>query len=313
MSTTTDPIKNNPEPKKNNNWIYLALIGALLASNIYLFFNRSQAVKEKESAVENYVMADSSRAQIENEYNAALARLDEMTGKNAKLDSLLKSKGGELADYKEQIERVLRDKNATKAQLADARRKIEELNGSLEGYVKQIEQLQGEKIALTRERNDLKNVNDTLNNQNSGLRKQVEVGSVLHASNIKIAPINEKNFFGKREAETGKAKKVDFLRVSFDLDANRLTEAGNQDLVISITDPASAPLTVEALGSGTFTTSDGEQKFYTMKKSVDYHTNESTKNVVIDWKQNADYKKGNYKVEIYHRGYLIGKDVIALK
>jgi prefoldin subunit 5 len=313
MSTTTDPIKNNPEPKKNNNWIYLALIGALLASNIYLFFNRSQAVKEKESAVENYVMADSSRAQIENEYNAALARLDEMTGKNAKLDSLLKTKGSELADYKEQIERVLRDKNATKSQLAEARRKIEELNGSLEGYVRQIEQLQGEKIALTKERNDLKNVNDTLNNQNTGLRKQVEVGSVLHASNIKIAPINEKNFFGKREAETGKAKKVDFLRVSFDLDANRLTEAGNQDLVISISDPNSAPLTVEALGSGTFTTSDGEQKFYTMKKSVDYQTNESTKNVVVDWKQNADYKKGNYKVEIYHRGYLIGKDVIALK
>ncbi|NBP05863.1 MAG: hypothetical protein EBV15_06545, partial [Bacteroidetes bacterium] len=57
---------------------------------------------------------------VENEYNAALARLDNLIGDNKQLDSILNTKNSELDQLKKEIKKIVSNKNATKEQLAKA-------------------------------------------------------------------------------------------------------------------------------------------------------------------------------------------------
>ena len=69
---------------------------------------------------------------------------------------------------------------------------------------------------------------------------------------------------------------------------------------------------MEALGSGMFTTRDGEQKTFTQKVSVNYSQGQK-QTVSFDWKQNTPFQIGNYKIEVYHNGFKIGEGVRAFR
>jgi predicted nuclease with TOPRIM domain len=251
-----------------------------------------------------------SRDALQQEYNAANARLDDLISQNSRMDSLVKTKDKEIQDMKSRIASILKNKNATAGELAEARRLIETLKGNIEGYQQTIERLEGEKIILAGERDFARKERDDIGVQRDSLNKKVSLGSVLHASNIHLLPINLKK--NGKEVETSKAKRADMMRVTFDLDENRIATTGDKELYVSITSPDGTPLAVEALGSGRFTLEDGTEKLYTAKKTVNYATGQK-QTVSMDWKQNSDFKAGDYGVEIYHDGYKIGQGKVTLK
>ncbi len=91
-----------------------------------------------------------------------------------------------------------------------------------------------------------------------------------------------------------------------------LLQHGATDVYVAVTDPEGKPVTVEALGSGTFTTREEGDKFYTFKMPVNIETGKKA-HVEYPWKQNSGFKKGNYKIEVYHNGFKIGESVRELK
>lgn len=305
------PSNSGPEkPKSNKNGIiYGVLIAALVGTWGYMYYDKSQSSKEiavKENQLDTIT---NSRNELQSEYDAARARLDNLISQNSRMDSLVKSKDKEIADMKGRISSILSNKNATAAELAEARRLIEQLKASTESYVQTIERLEGEKLVITGERDFAIKERDSVATVKDSLGKQVDLGSVLHASNIKLSPINlRKN--GKEEV-TSKAKRADMMRVSFDVD-NRIATTGDKEIFVAITAPDGSPLAVEALGSGRFTLEDGTEKLYTVKKLVSYTTG-SSQSVSMDWKQNSDFKPGDYTVEIYQDGFKIGAGKVNLK
>ncbi|WP_341837664.1 hypothetical protein WJU16_07290 [Chitinophaga pollutisoli] len=305
---TPNPGPEKPKSNKNG-LIYGILIAALVGTWGYMYYDKSQSSKEiaiKENQLDTIT---NSRNELQAEYDAAQARLDDLISQNSRMDSLVKSKDKEIADMKGRITSILSNKNATAAQLAEARRLIEELKSRTEGYVQTIERLEGEKIVLAGERDYARKERDSVTTVKDSLGKRVDLGSVLHASNIKLSPINvRKN--GKEEVTT-KAKRADMMRVSFDLD-NRIATTGDKEIYVSITAPDGSPLAVEALGSGRFTLEDGTEKLYTVKKTVSYQSGGITP-VSMDWKQNSDFKPGDYAVEIYQDGFKIGAGKVNLK
>ncbi|WP_298710494.1 hypothetical protein [Chitinophaga sp.] len=305
---TPNPGPEKPKSNKNG-LIYGILIAALVGTWGYMYYDKSQSSKEiaiKENQLDTIT---NSRNELQAEYDAAQARLDDLISQNSRMDSLVKSKDKEIADMKGRITSILSNKNATAAQLAEARRLIEELKSRTEGYVQTIERLEGEKIVLAGERDYARKERDSVTTVKDSLGKRVDLGSVLHASNIKLSPINvRKN--GKEEVTT-KAKRADMMRVSFDLD-NRIATTGDKEIYVAITAPDGSPLAVEALGSGRFTLEDGTEKLYTVKKTVSYAAGGVTP-VSMDWKQNSDFKPGDYAVEIYQDGFKIGAGKVNLK
>jgi predicted nuclease with TOPRIM domain len=308
---TPAPGSPGPEkPKSRNGLIYGILIAALAGTWIYMLYDKN---KSSEQITQKNVQIDSiasSRDNLQQEYNAATARLDDLISQNSRMDSLVKTKDKEIQDMKARISSILSNKNATQAQLAEARRLIEQLKSNIEGYQQTIERLEGEKIVLAGERDIARKERDSVSVVKDSLNKKVDLASVLHASNIHLQPIRVKG--NGKEVETTKAKRADMMRVTFDLDDNRVAPTGDKEIYVAITAPDGSPLAVEALGSGRFTLEDGTEKLYTAKKTVPYVTGQKLP-VTMDWKQNSDFKPGDYAVEIYHNGYKIGEGKVTLR
>ncbi len=306
-----DTSGSSPErPRSNKGLIYAILIAALAGTWGYLIWDKTRNTQEKAQLQTQVVTVDSAKTAIEQQYNAALARLDELTSSNSKMDSLVKTKDKDLSSLKNRIQGILHQRNLDAQKLAEAQQLIGQLQSNIDGYQAQVERLQGEKIVLVNQRDSIKKQYDTVYSQNQGLTQKVQLGSVLHASNIKILPLHLKH--NGKEIATAKAKRADLMRVTFDLDENRISDSGAKDLYVCITAPDGTPLAVEALGSGRFTLADGTEKLYTAKKTVDYATGQK-QNVSIDWKQNSTFKPGDYKVQIYEAGYEIGNGDVTMK
>jgi TolA-binding protein len=320
MSTSNYPSVTPPpqEPQKDNRGlIYGILIAALLGTWGYIIYDKSRTKEVIDQKDIQYAALDSSKNSIQKEYEDALLRLDGMTSTNASLDSLVKSRDTELAGLKNRIRTLVSKQNASASELSEARQLIRQLNGKIDSYLAEIERLQGEnqqlteeKQALTSEKNKLSEDLTTTKSEKMQAEEKVDIGSTLHASNFRIGAVDVKG--GGKEKNTSTAKKADKLRIAFDLDENLIAQSGNKDLYVVVTDPAGKVVSEQGLGSGNFTTRKDGTKQYTNKVAVNY-TQGERKNVSFDLQQADKYLPGNYKVEVYHNGFKIGENTVALK
>lgn len=308
--SSTQPAGNSSQPPRKNTVVYWVIIGILLIACIFLFVQKNKTVTEKEQTEEKLVTSDSSRKAIEGDYNAALARLDQLVSKNAQMDSTINAKNGEVAKLKNQINGILSDSRANASDLKKARDLIAKLNSTTKNYEERIAELEGENKDLSNKNEVLAQERDSTVTQNIALKK---VGSVLHASNIRMTPIHLKNG-GKKESETEHARKVDILRIKFDIDENRIAESGTKEVQLKITGPDGVVFSDPAYGSGSFKTAEGGQTVnYTLIKDIPLQQAQPVKDVTVDWHQTADYKAGTYYIEIYNEGYKIGGGSVTMK
>lgn len=317
----TNAGQTPPKTTKPNNLRGLltgGLLIALLGTWGYIIYDKN---KNKETITQKDGLITSTtqeRDELMKELDNATSRYDQLKTDNARKDSSMLAKDNEIAEKKNRIQALLSKANATQGELAEARKLIRSLNGDIDGYKLQIEQLKGENLALTQEKEVITQDRDkvkreydsaqtTMTARQAALQQEKEelanVASTLNASNFNIKGIKERA--SGKEVEKSKAKKVDKLRVSFDLDENRMSPSGNKDIYVCITGPDGNPIAVEALGSGKFNTREGQKKLFTQKLDVNY-TQGQRQTVNIDWKQDK-FAKGNYKIEVYHNGFKIGE------
>lgn len=307
------PMNSLDKPKRNNAWIYLGIILLLLATNIILFTQKSKTQDEKEIVSEQYEEQQVVNENLQIQYSAALARLDELTGENSALDKMIVSKDSEIGRIKSNIETILNDKKATDQDLAKARGLIKQLNTKITGYEQEIVNLKKENQKITTQRDQAIAKNTELSQQNDQLTEKVNIGKVLSVSNIRLLPVDLRRN-GNSQIETSKAKRVDILRVAFDIDENLLTDDGTQEIYARIINPEGKLLTNAALGSGTFKMKDVElAQYYTMNKKIPIKAREKVRDVTMDWQQTAEYLKGNYTIELYNQGYMVGKQSLSLR
>ncbi len=296
-------------PPKRGTAAYWVVIALLLGACIYLYISKDKADKQVVTTSEQLQSAEMTNDAVQKDYDAALARLDELTSKNQAMDAEIQDKNGEVAKLKAEIQSILKNKNATEADLKKARKLIASLDDKTKEYTERIAQLETENTDLSNKNTVLAQERDSTVGQNIALKK---VGSVLHASNIRMIPVDLRKG-GKKENETTKAKRTDLLRITFDIDENRIAESGNKDIYLRITGPDGSVLSNAAYGSGVTQTVDGGSLNYTLAKQVALQTAQPVKGVTVDWHQGSDYKKGNYQIEIYNEGYKVGSGTVALK
>ncbi len=312
----TEP-EQKPTPKKNDYRTILTggLLVALLATWGYIIWDKNKTNQKTSELTTQITTSDSSKNEIQRELNDATMRLDMLKTTNAKADSLIKTKDKDIQDLKVKIQNVLNNKNATAAQLADARAMINQLKSNIDTYTAEIEKLKEEKVKLTEEKRAVTEERDIVTKNYDSAKTVIkhkedviDVGSTLQAFNFNIIGLKER---GNKEKETTTAKRVDKLRITFDLE-NRIAPSGSKDVFVCITAPDGTPVAVEALGSGKFVTRDGVEKIFTKKVQVNYNQGER-QTVTVEWKQNSEFQTGNYKIEVYHNGFKIGEGVRNFK
>jgi len=299
------PEEEISRPKRNNTWIYLIIIVLLLGTNVYLFIQRKDAAQQNVIIKEQLHQTSTEKETLQQEYEASLARLDELTTQNARLSKDLQAGNSEIAKTKARIQAILSKEHTTQTELKEARGLIKSLNLKIAGYEKQIALLQKQNTELVVQR-------DSVATTNSRLQEKVNLAKLLHASNIRIKAINLRHG-GRKERETQRAKRADLLRIIFDIDENKLTDSGTKELKIRLVNPKGELLSNAALGSGSFTDHNGDITYYSLSKKIDLETGVPVKDIDVDWSQSASYEIGAYIVEIYHEGYLIGKSSVSLR
>ena len=308
------------QPKDNRKLIYGILIAALIGTWAYIFYDKSKTKETVMTLQTKIVNVDSARNAIQQEFLTVSAKADSLTQTNIQLQGDLADKSSAIQKLKGNIGNILKKKNATDAELAEAKQMIGELNGKVDGLFAEIDKLKGEnkqltsanqqlsteKTQLTVEKQDLEQNLTTTKTEKKQLEEKVDVASTLHASNIGIAAIKVSS--NGKEKETTTAKRANLIRIAFVLDENRVTPTGTKDIYVIVTGPDGKVITE----GGNFNTREEGSKSFTSKVSVNYEQGKVTP-VSFDCKQNDKYKEGDYKVEIYNNGFKIGQGVKTLK
>lgn len=320
MTNTNYPsaTPQTPPPAKSNNNKNI-LIGILAAGLLgtwgYLLYDKNNSNEKLQVAQTQGNMYMSARDSVQGLYNETLSRLDSITGSNNNLQGQLSERNSDITKLKNEINGILRKKNATQSELDHAKQLITQLNEKVAGLEAEVTRLNGENQQLIASNTQLSTEKETLTQnlattqtEKDELAKTVDVGSTFSASNIQITPINDKK--NGREKVTTTAKRVDKLVVTFDVE-NRIAKSGPTDMYVMVTAPDGKVITDETLGSGTLTTRNDGDRTYTKKVSIDYEQG-TTKKIDVSLPQ-KDFKTGDYKIEIYQNGFKIGEGTRSLK
>ena len=145
-----------------------------------------------------------------------------------------------------------------------------------------------------------------LDEENKQLTEKINVASVFVASELRLASMMVK---GTREEETSQAKKVKKFVISF-LVQNNISQYNNAEVFVVVTGPDGEVMQSPVWESRTMDTKNEGKKEYTLKVRFDYEKGEQKRHI---FSLDADkYQKGNYTMQVYHNGYMIGQTVKTL-
>jgi peptidoglycan hydrolase CwlO-like protein len=316
-----EPQQEYPEPRQNNSRVLLwvALVLVLLGINGVLFYLNSQKKTENEQLTTQVQAKDTKlQAQIK-EYEDLKASYERQSQDLQKLGLNNDSLQARIASINADLLK-LRSFKAGSFSLAEQQRfKQRALN--LESQLKkkddQItelkqsnETLYTETTTLKERQNKLTDTISTIAKANRDLSDKVTVASRLQADNIRVSVLNKRDKESDDDKDEYKARKVDRVKVAFNLSRNDVTPKDTKTIYLRILEPDGAALYNLSTGGGTFTV-DGQEAFYTMKQDVVFDNTRQALNFV--YAKGGDYKIGQHTVELYEGGALMGKATFTLK
>ena len=317
MKTTIDTsdVSKIQSSKKSKLLIAtLALAFAITATCLTVYKFQSTKTIEAQQTQLSTVTAEKSK--LQQSFDVSLARVDSMQTVASGLQTELKEKNDAIVASKVEIRKILNKQHITEKELRKAHQLITGLNtqiGDLQTSIAKLTEdnkvLNENNAALTLQKESLTTALTETHAAKKSLEETVDVASTLNASNISITPVNIKKN-GKAVASSS-AKKVDKMVVKFDL-ANRIIKSGTTDLYVLVIGPDGKPINAADNFSGTFKTRAEGDKFFTAKFPVELET-AKTKNVAFSFAPDGNFTQGNYTIEIYQNGFLIGTSVSTLK
>lgn len=283
------------------------LVAALIGSWIYFSSSKTEIINNYTAQV---TAIDSTKNVVQAEFIAATAKIDSLNQQNTQLQGTLLKKSNDIQKLKNNISDILRKKDASDKELAEAKTMIASLNGKVAELFADLGKAQAENKVLTTKNEVLTTENGNLNTNLSTTTKEKErlqdIGSTLHASTFSIQALRIKA--DGKEKVTTSAKRANTIRLAFQIDKNKITPSGAQDLYICITAPDGKSFS----DGGTLTTREDGAKAFSNKLTVQYEQN-AVLPVSYDIKQSSRFVEGEYKIEVYNNGFKIGEGKTSLR
>ena len=288
----------------NKKSLLIAAVAVLVIAIIgitYLLFTEKKANRE---LVQEFQL---DKEDLENEYSQFVQKYDELkfTVTNDSLALLLEQEQLKTQRLLEEL-RTVKSSNAT--EIRRLKKELATLRKILVGYVNQIDSLdrinkrQQQVIAdVTQKYNTASQQISTLSKEKENLDKKVTLAAQLDVTNIRIEPRNKRGKVAK------KVKDIVKLAISFTVVKNITAENGERTIYIRITKPDNDALTKSA--SNTFSY-ENRTLTYSIKKYIEYNGEEQ--NVNVFWDEEEFLYAGNYRLDIFEGGNLIGSQKFTL-
>lgn len=244
---------------------------------------------------------------LENQYTTFAKQYDELrlTVSNDSLSSLLEQEQLKTQRLLEELRTV---KSSNAREIRRLRNELATLRKVMISYINQIDSLnrltahQKEIIAdVTKKYNAASVTINNLSQEKKALNQKVTLAAQLDATGIVVTPLN------KRNKKTKRIKNIVQLKIDFTITKNITAETGERTLYLRITKPDNDVLSKNV--SDVFSYENRELR-YSIKKYIEYNGEEQP--VTVYWDVEEYLYAGNYRVDIFADGNMIGSQTFTL-
>jgi hypothetical protein len=271
------------------------ILGVLLIFLIFMYFDQRHKRVEMEASLTE------EKDSLANELRKMVMAYDTMRTSNDTLNAGLDRERGRIVK--------LLSVNASNVQLIKRyRNEITTMKDIMKSYIVQIDSLNTRNKLLASENTEIKGrinevmaTNTELSRAREDLTSKVEMGSVVKAKDITVTLLN------KNRKETKRLNYLANLRICFTLRENPLASVGTKDVYLRVLRPDS--LVISSNASNTFTFGN-TQLVYSAMRQVEYNNQDIEMCIFVE--NTGDFVIGNYSVELYLEGNLIGSTKFAI-
>ncbi len=307
---------------KDTKSLLLALLSlGLVGTWVYHLYDKTIYSKQvSQVSTKDPVLVSSTQDSIKQEYNTIVQKLD--TGihfASSIIDTLnnsdqLTAKLEVISNLKNDISIILNDPEATAIELDLARKKIatlqqktEELRNDKAVMEEKKKQLAAIFKKITSEVNDEEKNVKKFEEENKEITKKIAKTSTFTASELQLRAMG---ISGSSEKETSEARKTEKFTLSFVVE-NKTVQYNNAEVYIVVIKPDGKVLQSQQVWeSGSFDSQGGGRKNYSLKVRFEYNKGEPKPLSLTLIAEN--FQKGNYRLQLYHNGTLIGQTVKKL-
>ena len=303
-----ESIEPTPLKKSNKAGIIIALLFIVViiqSVKIYLDFRDKAEITEQ-------------KANVEEDLASTMQRLKEIQTELDQKITEIQKLGGDITDLKKAKAEV---DAQLKRNVAKSSKAIKELKDKVEGYEEllkikddEIEKLKSVNKELFSENKQLKTQKNVLNDSinrlattKDQLAGKVAIASQLKAENISVKAVNAK---GKERESPFKNKQLEKLKVEFNLAENKVAPIEGKKILVRVIDENGQVIFDVAKGSGTFMHNNKEE-FYTVIQEILFDN--TRQKMTFIYEKGSDYASGNYAIEVYTDGYLMGTAQFVVK
>ena len=279
--------------------IVISILVVILTALSVLYFN----IHRRQMA--DYDLLTIDRDSIQSNLTTLIGEFDDLEVRNDSLKVMMEIERHRADSI---IGQLKRERSFNYAKLKQYEKEVGTLRTIMRGYLHQIDslnslnkQLIDENVSYRKQISSVELRAEIAEEQAQELKNRVRIGSVLRATAIRVQPLNE------RGRDVSRVRSADRLRVDFMLASNDLTAPGNKTIYLRITSPDGYILTTDAIPTFDF---EGEKLTYSASREVDYQNNDLSVSIFFT---GAGFTDGDYKVELYADGHLIGVSQVSLK
>lgn len=292
------------EKKTNTGVLYgvIGLLAVVLVVALYMLFDLKKDYDTTSNELEqNKIYFAMERDSLESELHKIYLSYDSLETDNTKIQ-------GELSIQQEKINRLIAIQADDAYKIKMYKREMETLRSVLRSYIVQIDSLNSqnqvllaENVQLKRKEQRLQTEKEQLQTDKAALEEIKDMATSLQASDILVETINQRNRPIKR------IKSVFKIRTDFIIRANTVALAGEKTIFLRLIRPDGV-----VLGSPEMhmISSKDEDLPASAARTVTYENADLP--VSMFWTNNGEIVPGEYGVEIYCEGKLIGKNVFVL-
>lgn len=295
-------IQSTELKPKSNRGLTILLIIVIIALGATIAVLISKINQQQVAAQEVQTILEGEKQNLQKELTDLIGEYDNLKGNN---DSLNK----QIGEQQEKIKKLLRIQASNVELIGKYKKELSTLREVLKSYIAQVDslntrnqQLVSENVQVKTNLEQARTENTKISQEKDQLNSQVQKAAVITTSNIVVTPLD------KRGKDASRISKTLKLKVCFTMRENAIAKPGNKDVFIRITNPAGSVITYSQSDVFNF---QGQSIVYSARRQIEYENKDI--DVCIFWDNNNQLTVGEYTIDIFTEGNLIGSTKFSMK
>ena len=293
-------MENNTVKSQKKTSLILTILVVVLAVSLGLMFLQYNKMK-----TDNSIVQEALEGQKESLSNELKDMMSEYEGLKSENDSI----NNQIDKQEDRIKKLLSINASNLDKIKLYKKELATLREVMKSYIVQIDSLNVRNQMLVTENSEVNSAlevsrknNENLSKEKEDLNSKVKTASIMSAKNIMVSPLN------KRGKDTDKAAKTTKIKTCFTVRENSLVTSGEKIVYLRITRPDQLLLASSEQDVFDY---EGKQIVFSAKRAVTYEN--ADVDLCIFWDNSGELVKGQYNVDLFCEGHLIGSNTFVLK